>query len=92
MSVTCPPRKMDTPKPRDSVARMRAPTRTHSGHTKGIEANPEKVWAVLDMASPKSPYDIHRLTGRLAALSRFLAQSGDKCHMFFKALKGGWEL
>ncbi|PKI77710.1 hypothetical protein CRG98_001894 [Punica granatum] len=40
------------------------------------------------MASPKSPYDIQRLTGRLAALSRFLAQSGDKCHMFFKALKG----
>ncbi|PKI44107.1 hypothetical protein CRG98_035499 [Punica granatum] len=44
------------------------------------------------MAYLKSPHDVQRLTGRLVALSRFLARSRDKCHVFFKALKGAVEL
>ncbi|XP_015947314.1 uncharacterized protein LOC107472290 [Arachis duranensis] len=38
---------------------------------RGIEANPDKCRAVLDMASPKTVKEVQRLTGRLAALSRF---------------------
>ncbi|PKI47131.1 hypothetical protein CRG98_032473 [Punica granatum] len=53
-----------------------------------IEANLEKVQAILDMASSETPHDVRKLTRRLAALTRFLAQSGDKCHPFFQALKG----
>ncbi|PKI52739.1 hypothetical protein CRG98_026860 [Punica granatum] len=38
----------------------------------GIEANPKKVQAILDMASSKFPHDVQRPTRRLATLSRFL--------------------
>ncbi|GMH09600.1 hypothetical protein Nepgr_011441 [Nepenthes gracilis] len=40
------------------------------------------------MAPPRNVKDVQRLTGRLAALSRFLAKSGDKYQPFFKALRG----
>ncbi|XP_072066109.1 uncharacterized protein [Arachis hypogaea] len=39
---------------------------------RGIEANPEKCKAVLDMMSPKTIKEVQQLTGRLVALSRFL--------------------
>ncbi|GMH25257.1 hypothetical protein Nepgr_027100 [Nepenthes gracilis] len=55
---------------------------------RGIEVNPEKIKALADMAPPRSVKDVQRLTGRLAALSRFLAKSGDKYQPFFKALRG----
>ncbi|XP_072076442.1 uncharacterized protein [Arachis hypogaea] len=42
---------------------------------RGIEANPDKCRAVLDMASPKTVKEVQRLTGRLAALSRFIELS-----------------
>ena len=40
---------------------------------RGIDANPAKVQVVLDLAEPKSKKDVMRLTGRMAALSRFIA-------------------
>ncbi|XP_038715980.1 uncharacterized protein LOC120009442 [Tripterygium wilfordii] len=55
--------------------------------SRGIEANPEKVEAILQMEPPKSPKEVQRLTGRAAALGRFLARSGDRCRPFFQALK-----
>ncbi|XP_009388188.2 uncharacterized protein LOC103975002 [Musa acuminata AAA Group] len=39
------------------------------------------------MQSPRTIKDLQRLNGRLAAMSRFLARSGDRCLPFFKALK-----
>ena len=54
---------------------------------RGIEANPDKIKAILDMEPPKSIRDVQRLTGRIAALGRFISKSGDKCLPFFKALK-----
>ncbi|KAI5352093.1 hypothetical protein L3X38_004984 [Prunus dulcis] len=56
---------------------------------RGIEANPEKIKAIIDMESPKTTKDIQSLTGRMAALTRFLSKATDKCVPFFKALKGG---
>ncbi|XP_065011504.1 uncharacterized protein LOC135640723 [Musa acuminata AAA Group] len=56
-------------------------------HQRGIDANPEKVQAIIDMQSPRIVKDLQRLNGRLVALSRFLARSGDRCLPFFKALK-----
>ncbi|XP_075665749.1 uncharacterized protein LOC142635490 [Castanea sativa] len=53
-----------------------------------IEANPEKVQAILDMTSPKSVKDVQKLTGRIAAPSnRFVSKATDKCLPFFKTLK-----
>lgn len=40
--------------------------------SRGIEANPDKCEAVLQMQSPRTLKEIQRLVGRLTALSRFI--------------------
>ena len=54
---------------------------------RGIEANPEKLKAILDMVSPKTIKKVQRLTGRVATLNRFVSKATDKCLAFFKVLK-----
>ena len=54
---------------------------------RGIEANPEKVRAILEMSSPKTIKKVQYLTGRVAALNRFVLKATDKCLSFFKTLK-----
>nr|XP_043633459.1 uncharacterized protein LOC122604652 [Erigeron canadensis] len=54
----------------------------------GIHANPEKIQAIVEMASPKTLRDVQTLNGRLAALGRFLAKSAERSLPFFKTLKG----
>ena len=54
---------------------------------RGIEANPEKVRAILDMTSPKIVKEIQKLTRRIATLNRFVSKATDKCLPFFKTLK-----
>jgi hypothetical protein len=54
---------------------------------RGIEANPDKIKAILEMQSPKTTKEIQRLMGRIAALNRFVSRSTDKCLPFFKTLK-----
>ncbi|XP_021833172.1 uncharacterized protein K02A2.6-like [Prunus avium] len=56
---------------------------------RGIEANLDKIKAIIDMEVPKTQKDIQSLTGRVAALTRFISKATDKCGPFFKALKGG---
>ncbi|XP_073137462.1 uncharacterized protein [Henckelia pumila] len=52
-----------------------------------IEANPEKVQAIISMSSPKNIQEVQRLTGRIIALARFISRSADKSLPFFKALR-----
>ena len=54
---------------------------------RGIEANPDKIKAVLDMSSPSGIKEVQRLIGRIAALSRFVSRVSDKCQSFFQVLK-----
>ena len=54
---------------------------------KGIEANPEKVRAILDMTSQKTVKVVQKLIGRIAALNRFVSKATNKCLPFFKTLK-----
>jgi hypothetical protein len=54
--------------------------------SRGIEANPDKCKAVLEMASQRSIREVQQLTGRVAALSRFLSISTKKCLPLFKEL------
>jgi len=56
--------------------------------SRGIEANPEKVQALLDMKSPRKPKDVQKLTSCIAALNRFISKSTDKCIPFFDTLRG----
>ena len=61
-------------------------------NNRGIEANPPKVQAPLDLQSQKMVKDIQKLIGMIAALSRFVSRSIDKCCLFFPALKMGKNL
>ena len=54
---------------------------------RGIEANPEKIKAILEMQLPSSVNEVQRLAGRVAPLGRFVPKSSDKCCEFFKVLK-----
>ncbi|CAA0811514.1 Unknown protein, partial [Striga hermonthica] len=56
---------------------------------KGIEVNAAKVQAVLEMNPPRNRREAQVLAGRLAGLSRFIAQAAEKGFPFFKALKKG---
>ena len=60
-------------------------------NNRGIEANPDKIRAVLDMPSPSSIKEVQRLTGRIAALSRFVSRASDKCQPFFQVLKKAFQ-
>jgi hypothetical protein len=55
---------------------------------RGVEANPTKIQAIMDMAPPQSTKDIQRLTGRLAALNRFISKSTERSLPFLKTLRG----
>ena len=52
-----------------------------------IEANSEKVQAILDMVSPKTVKEVQKLIGRIAALNKFVSKATNKCLPFFKTLK-----
>ena len=54
---------------------------------RGIESNPEKVKAILEMSSPRTTKEVQSLTGRVAALNRFISKATEKCLPFFKTLK-----
>ena len=54
---------------------------------RGIEANHEKVRAILEMSSPKTIKEVQSLMGRVATLNRFVSKAIDKCLHFFKTLK-----
>jgi hypothetical protein len=55
--------------------------------TKGIEANPNKLEAILQMEPPKSRKGAQRLTRRLASLNRFISRSAERKLPFFEVLK-----
>ena len=54
---------------------------------RGIEASPEQITAILNLKSPSSIKDIQRLTGRIAALNRFISRSSERCKNFYDILK-----
>jgi hypothetical protein len=53
----------------------------------GIKPNPKKVEVVMKMKLPKCTKDIQKLTGCMAALSRFISRLGEKGLPFFKLFK-----
>ena len=54
---------------------------------RGIEANLEKVQAIINMVSPRTVKKVQKLTRRIAALNRFVSRATDKCLPFLKTLK-----
>ena len=60
-------------------------------HERGIEVNPEKITTLLEMKSPRNIKEVQKLTGCIAALSRFSSRSTDRSVNFFNALRGSKE-
>jgi hypothetical protein len=54
----------------------------------GIRANPEKTKAIISMIEPTTKKEVQKLTGRIAALNRFISKSAERSLPFFKALRG----
>ncbi|KAL0284772.1 UNVERIFIED_CONTAM: hypothetical protein Sradi_7189400 [Sesamum radiatum] len=54
---------------------------------RGIEVNPLKIKSIIDMKAPTCLNEVQRLTGRIAALSRFISKSAEKSLPFFKTLR-----
>ena len=54
---------------------------------RGIEPNPYKVSTITNMKQPTCVKDIQKLTGYMAASSRFISRLGKKGLPFFKLLK-----
>jgi ribonuclease HI len=54
---------------------------------RGIEANPKKISAIVDMGPIKNLKGVQRVTGCLAALGRFIAQFGERSLSLYKLMK-----
>jgi hypothetical protein len=55
--------------------------------TKGIEANPYKIEAILQMEPPNTKKGAQRLAGRLTSLNIFISRSAERNLPFFEILK-----
>src|SRR5881394_218206 len=54
---------------------------------RGIEVNPEKLKDIFRMNSLTKLKDVQKLTGCMAALSRFVSHLGERAMLFYKLLK-----
>ncbi|KAK4382654.1 hypothetical protein Sango_2851300 [Sesamum angolense] len=54
---------------------------------RGIEANPLKIKAILDMKVPTNVNKVQRVMGRVAALNHFISKAAEKILYFFKVLR-----
>jgi hypothetical protein len=64
--------------------------------TKGIEANPDKIKAMLQMHPPQTRKEVKKLADRIAALNRIIAKLVERSIPFFSVLSSSakveWEL
>ena len=58
---------------------------------RGIEVNPEKVRAILELEPPRTIKAVQSLNGKVAALNRFVSKATDKCLPFFRVLRKSFE-
>jgi hypothetical protein len=56
--------------------------------TKGIETNPDKIRALIQMQPPQNRKDVQKLTGRIASLYRFVLKLVERSLPFFTVLRG----
>ena len=58
---------------------------------KGIEVNPEKVRAIMELGLPRTVKELQSLNGKIAALNRFVSKATNKCLPFFCTLRKSFE-
>ena len=54
---------------------------------RGIEVNPDKIQAILNMEPPRNIKEVQPLTGRVTALNKFVSKATDKCLPFLRFLR-----
>ena len=57
-------------------------------NSRGIEANSDKIQAVLNMKPPRNIKEVQQLIGCITAVGRFMSRSADKCQPFFRVCGG----
>ena len=58
---------------------------------RGIEVNPEKVRAILELEPPRTVKAVQSLNSKVAALNRFVSKATDKCLSFFRIPRKSFE-
>ena len=58
---------------------------------RGIEANSDKIRAIMEMTPLRNVKEGQNLNGKVAALNRFVLRATDKCLPFFRTLKKSFE-
>ena len=58
---------------------------------RGIEVNPDKIKAIMELTLPKNVKEVQSLNGKIAALNKFVSRATDKCLPFFRTLKKSFE-
>ena len=58
---------------------------------RGIEVNPEKVQAIMELEPPRTVKEVQNLNRKIAALNRFVSRATDRCLPFFRTLKKSFE-
>ena len=58
---------------------------------RGIEVNPNKIRAIMEMTPPRNIKEVQSLNGKVVALNRFVLRAMDKCLPFFRTLKKSFE-
>ena len=54
---------------------------------RGLEVNPKKVRAIMELRPPRTVKEVQSLNGKIAALNRFVSKATDKCLRFFRTLR-----
>jgi hypothetical protein len=54
---------------------------------RGIEVNPKKIKAILDISRPNDLKDVQQITGCVAAVSRSISHLGEKALPLYKLMK-----
>ena len=58
---------------------------------RGIEVNPEKVRAIIELEPLRTIKEVQSLNGKITALNRFVLKATEKCLPFFHTLRKSFE-
>ena len=58
---------------------------------RGIEVNPEKVRAIMELRPPRTVKEVQSLNGKVMALNKFDSKATDKCLPFLRTLRKSFE-
>ena len=58
---------------------------------RGIEVNPEKVRAIMELEPPRMVKKVQSLNRKIAALNRFVSRATNRCLPFFCTLRKSFE-